>query len=128
MYFDLSNAFNNFDNIFSCAGGHAQDMRVDVIEQENGYKFVVDANDITKENIKLNYEQDYFTIEFSREENKEDEKTKYLRRERVYNDVKRSFYVPDIDPDKISAKLNNGVLEIVLEKAVNKQPKQIVIE
>ena len=41
--------------------------------------------------------------------------------------VVRSFYLSDVDPDKIGAKLDHGVLSITLPKRAEKLPKRVEI-
>ena len=50
----------------------------------------------------------------------------YIRKERHYGEVSRSFYVGNIDKSAISAKFENGVLEVTLpkqEKSINEDNK-----
>ena len=57
---------------------------------------------------------------------KEDKKENYIRKERHYGEVSRSFYVGNIDKSAISAKFENGVLEVTLpkqEKSINEDNK-----
>ena len=49
--------------------------------------------------------------------------------ERSYGAFVRSFAVPNtVDPDKIAAKLKDGVLEVQLPKAEKAKPKQIKVD
>ena len=59
----------------------------------------------------------------------ENGENKYISRERV-SAVRRSFYVGDIDQDKITAKYENGVLTVELPKKdpVIESAKKITIE
>ena len=51
-----------------------------------------------------------------------------LRRERRIGKFMRSFNLPvQIDPNKVEAKFQNGVLELVLPKAENVKPRTIKI-
>ena len=90
-------------------------MRTDIIENEDSYEFKVDLPGVNKENITLNLEDGYLTISYKEEKTVEDT-SKYLRKERYFGSQERSFYVGDIDLDRIEAKFENGVLEVILPK------------
>ena len=61
------------------------------------------------------------------EENKEDNKRNYIRREFTYQEFNQSYILPDdADREKISAKVENGVLTINVPKLpAEKQPQAI---
>jgi HSP20 family protein len=51
-----------------------------------------------------------------------------LRSERVYGQFVRSFALPDtVDPSRIEASYENGVLNVRLPKTASAQPRQIEI-
>ncbi len=100
-------------------------MKTDVFENENEYKFNVDLPGITKENIKLSYENDYLTLEV-KTETKAKEKNHFVRRERFSGTASRSFYLEGIDVTKISANFENGVLHIVVPKTKEEAKGYIV--
>jgi HSP20 family molecular chaperone IbpA len=53
---------------------------------------------------------------------------KLLHQEFEFGDFLRSFILSDeVDYDRISAKLNNGVLEVVLPKAPKAEPRRIQV-
>ena len=59
----------------------------------------------------------------------QDDDRNYIRRERVYNEYSRSFYLGDILEDEISAKFDGGTLTIVIPKKQEiETKKQIEIE
>lgn len=111
--------FNNwFDDMFTL--DHKDYMRSDIVEKEKEYEFMIDMPGYKKENIKVSYDDGYLTIEAKTEE-KEDKHNKnntFLHQERFVGEIKRSFYVGnDIKEDEISAKFENGVLNLVVPKA-----------
>ena len=58
-------------------------------------------------------------MEHKDEENKEEKKEHYLRREFSYSNYQQTYVLPeDVDRDNISAKVNNGILEITLPKVI----------
>ena len=103
-------------------GKMEQAMKTDVKENENNYTLMVDLPGFDKKDISLNLNDGYLTISTKHEEKAEEkEHHNYVRRERFVGSVSRSFYVGDIEQNSIDAKLDNGVLTIV----VPKQTKQL---
>ena len=51
-------------------------------------------------------------------------KENYIRRERRFGSFRRSFYVDDIDQEKIKAKFDNGILRIRLPKKEGTSSKE----
>jgi len=104
-------------------------MPVDISENENEYKVIANLPGITKENIKISFLKGQMTIETHVKEEKVETEQKVLRRERYCGTYQRSLYLPDnIQADKISAKMDNGVLTVVIPKVENKKQSFITIE
>ncbi|MEN6412287.1 MAG: heat shock protein Hsp18 [Veillonellales bacterium] len=92
-------------------------FHVDLKETGSDYQVEADLPGIKKEDISLQYANNYLTIAAKRDEVKEDRaEENYLRRERHYGQFQRSFYVSNVADDKISAEFKDGVLKIVLPK------------
>lgn len=115
-YFDQ--LFNNFFNddflIPSNFMGNA--FRVDLKENENEYIIEADLPGINKDAIDITYENNYLTISAKRDDTVEDKKENYVRRERHYGEFNRSFYIDNIDDNKINAEFKDGVLSINIPK------------
>ena len=93
-------------------------MKCDIYEKDGNYHIEMDVPGFDKKDIKVEAKNDYLTIsaEKSSEVNDEDKDKNYIHRERSYGKYERSFYLRDLDQDKISAEFNNGVLKIVIPK------------
>ena len=101
-------------------------IKADIRETKEAYILEADLPGMRKEDINLEYNQNYLTIHAHKNETKEDKKENYIRKERHYGEVSRSFYVGNIDKSAISAKFENGVLEVILpkqEKLINEDNK-----
>ena len=109
-------------------GGFAP--RVDISEDEKYLYVHAELPGINKENVKITVNDDNVLIikgEKKREEVVED-KT-FIRVERNYGSFSRSFMLPDnVKTDSISAKYENGILSLTLEKIEPVKPKEVNVE
>ena len=105
-----------------------QNMKCDIYEKDGNYHIEMDVPGFSKEDISVEAKDGYLTIsaEKKNEVNEEDEKKNYIRRERVYGKYERSFYVGDLDQDKIDAEFNNGCLKITVPKKEEVENKKVI--
>lgn len=105
-------------------------FRVDLKETDDAYLLEADLPGVDKDSINIEFKNNYLTISAKREENKEEKSENYVRKERKYGELKRSFYVDNVDEDKIKASFDNGVLKVELPKTEKGKPavKKIPIE
>jgi HSP20 family protein len=121
----FENFYNLMDDFFSsdlARSPRTDTFRLDLKETENEYLIEAELPGVKKEEIKVNMEEGNLSIEVTREEKSEDKNHSYIHRERRYQSMQRSIYLPDVDEDGVKAKLNDGVLEITVAK--NKKPKR----
>ena len=104
-------------------------MKCDIYEKDGAYHIEADIPGFKKDEISVECEDGYVTIlaEKNYENEEKDEDRKYLKRERNYSKTTRKFYVGDIESDKIEAKYENGILNIVVPKQ-EKLPNKKTIE
>lgn len=134
--FKMNKDFNNTNDMYnSLVGSFFNDemnmnnlLKADVKETKDAYILEADLPGMKKKDISIEYNQNYLTISAHRNNVKEDndKKEKYIRKERNYGEVSRSFYVGNINKEEIKAKFENGVLEITLpkkEKVMNENNK-----
>ena len=94
---------------------------INVIESDKDYRVEVAAPGMTKNDFNIHLGEDnelVISMEKKSENNEKDkENKKYLRREFSYSKFQQSLYLPDnVDKDKISANVADGVLTIDLPK------------
>ena len=95
---------------------------INVIEKKDEYKVQVAAPGMTKDDFKINInEYNELAISLDKKNEKEDKSDKkneaWLRREFSYTSYSQSFAIPeDVEMSKITAKIENGVLDINLPK------------
>ena len=99
-------------------------MKTDIKEHDDNYELIVDLPGFSKDNINISIENGYLEISAKTTSDKEEnEKGKYLRRERFEGEYRRSFYIGDnITEDEIKASFKNGILKINVPK-VKENPK-----
>lgn len=122
--FYLDDFFDDFNE-----GNKLMNMNCDIYEKEGKYNVVLDVPGFSKEDIKINVEDGYLTVEAERNSESNEEGAKYIKKERTYGSVKRQFYIGDVNADEIKAEFKNGTLKITVPKnEEEKAKKQIEIE
>lgn len=123
----LDNAFNDFFNDTALSRMNSTAPAVNVKDTENAYVMEVAVPGIKKEFCRVNINDNgnlEIAIENKLEHKEEHKKEHYLRREFSYSNYQQSYILPDdVDREKISAKVQNGVLEIELPKVVKTEQK-----
>ena len=98
-------------------------MQTDIRETKDGYELDVDLPGFDKKDIHLELKDGYLTIKASRNQEKEDRKNHYLRKERFTGSCSRSFYVGDTVQEKdVHANFEDGILKLSFPK---EEPKQL---
>ena len=114
----LPTFFNDFFDNDWMMKTNATAPAINVVESEKDYKVEVAAPGMKKEdfNIHLGENNELVITMEQKNENKEEHK-KYLRREFAYSKFQQSFILPDdVEKEKISASVNDGILTIELPK------------
>lgn len=103
-------------------------MKCDVYEKDGNYNIEMDIPGYDKKDIKIECDDNILTIvaEKTSENNEEDEGKKYIRRERVYGKVSRTFNFADIDEETINAEFADGILKITVPKKEKVETKKII--
>lgn len=133
LWNDLFNPRGELDRFFdgrSSTLGAALYPSVDVQETEDGIRVTAELPGLKSEDVYVTVENGILSItgEKSREREEKDEKSTYHLVERQFGRFERSFSLPkSIDPDKIIATFDDGVLTVELAKAAAAKPKRIKI-
>ena len=103
-------------------------FRTDIID--NGDALVMEAElpGFDKNDITLELKNGCLTVSAKKDQQSEEKKDSYIRRERRYGSVSRCFDVTGIKEDEISADFKDGVLKITLPKAEPKPQTGKMIE
>ena len=91
--------------------------KVDVIENEKDYEIQVAVPGMSKEDFKIDLNDNYLTISGERKLSKEKNEKNFHSIETQYGTFSRSFSLPEnVDANNIKAKYENGILEISIPK------------
>jgi len=102
---------------------------VDVREEESQFTILVDIPGVESKEIEISMEKGVLSIKGERHSESAQEDKGYKRVERAHGTFYRSFSLPEsADANGITAKSNNGVLEITIPKQAHTQPRKITVE
>ena len=127
---DFRNIFDDFFNDSYLPGFFtaANPMKADIRETEKDYVIDAEIPGAKKEDIKLELRDDTLTIAVEHNEQVDEEKENYIRKERRYGSYSRSFYVENVKNEDVAAKYNDGILTVTLPKSKETREKQHRIE
>lgn len=119
------NGFDIFDEVFNepfFSEKESKLMKTDVKEKDGNYILEIDIPGYDKEDIKIELQEGYLTVTASKNEEKEDKKAKYLRRERFSGVCSRSYYAGEnVKEEDVKASFHNGILTIEFPKEPEKK-------
>ena len=118
------------ENSANCTAGCAElRPRTNVLEGDNDFRLVMDLPGVTNEDLEINVEDDVLSVKADRafeapegykaRRNEWNGKVKYRRHFTLGNSV---------DTEKVSAKLEQGVLTITLAKSSQSMPRRIEVQ
>ena len=114
--------FNNYLSLFN-SKNEQNFMNTDVIEKENNYILKIEIPGVSKEDITIDYENEYLNIQIVKNDEYE-ENDNYLKKEIYYGEYSRKFYVGNINEENIDANYNNGILTICIPKEAKIENKK----
>src|ERR1043166_3778608 len=102
---------------------------VDIFEEPDVIRLMAELPGVAPEDVKISVESNLLTIKGTKEQVAEENSEKVHRYERTYGPFERSFTLStSIDPNKIKATYNFGVLTVTLPKAETAKPLLIKVE
>ena len=100
----------------------------DVKENKDGYVFRADLPGVREEDLDIALTGNRLTISGKREQERHEQGDTYYASERSYGSFSRAFTLPDgTDAENVKADLKNGVLEVIVPKKPEVQPRKIAI-
>ena len=123
----LPTVFNDLFDADYMPKANATAPAINVKETDKAYIVELAAPGMKKEDFDVNINHEgNLTIKMERkqEANEEDKKARYLRREFSYTKFEQTLILPeDVHKDKISARVNDGVLTVELPKIQKEEVK-----
>ncbi|HTR38531.1 MAG TPA: Hsp20/alpha crystallin family protein [Bryobacteraceae bacterium] len=102
---------------------------VDILETENELVLKADVPGVEMKDIDIQLENGTLTIKGERRFEKEEKDKGFHRLERSYGSFVRYFTLPDtVDPEKVKAEYNAGVLTVSLPKKEIAKPRAIKVQ
>ena len=129
----LPSIFNDFFDNDWMVKANASAPAINVFETEKEYKVELAAPGMTKEDFNVHIDEENNLVismekktENKEESNKDEKKEgRYLRREFSYSKFQQTMILPDdVDKEKISDQVENGVLNINLPKFTEQEKEK----
>ena len=128
IFDDLFNEIYSLPTSFLSKSGMDLSPRIDISETDAAYKIEAELPGINQKEIDVKIDNNILTIKGKKEDIKEEKEKNYHLRERYYGAFQRSISLPNnIEPEKIKASFENGVLNISVPKNDKRTPKKIEI-
>lgn len=118
--FDLFEDFFNEPFGFFTTG---HPIKADVRETEKEYIVEADMPGVRKEDIRLELNDGLLTIGVEHNEQTDEKRENYIRKERRYGSYCRSFQLDGVKQEDVTAKYNDGVLTVNLPKSEERKSK-----
>lgn len=103
----------------------------DVIERPDAYQLVGELPGVLPEQLELSFDRNVLTIRGTKAPsfaNTENQELRVYTAERVHGAFERSVRLPEfVDAERIEAKLEHGVLNVIVPKAQNAMPRKISV-
>ncbi len=102
---------------------------VDIHETDDAIVLQAELPGLKKEDIEIEIKENILTLKGERTNGKEIKEQNYYRQERRLGKFFRSFTLPTVvNPEKVAASYNSGVLEVRIPKPEEQKPAQIDIQ
>jgi HSP20 family protein len=102
---------------------------VDIREEPDRFLLMADVPGVRADDVEVTLEGGVLRIKGSRKlEAFQSEGGRYGRQERPTGDFYRQFLLPDsANPDEVSARVHDGILEVTIGKRAETQPRRIEV-
>lgn len=116
-----------FNDNLTRSGGSMFQPRVDIVENENAYELHVAAPGMNKEDFQIEAKDNFLTVSGERKFESEKKEKNWHSIETQFGSFSRSFTLPEnADASKITARYNNGILEVSIPKDEKKALKTTI--
>jgi HSP20 family protein len=121
----MNEVFGDFDGE---SVGSAWTPTCDIREDQEHVTITMDLPGVRPEDVKLSVENQVLTIRGEKQQVEEKKDERWHRYERSYGTFERAFTLPSsVDPDRIDANVEHGVLTVRIPKSEQARPREIPI-
>jgi HSP20 family protein len=122
----MQNEMNRLFSGFSAAAAR-EFPPVNIWLGENSVVVTAELPGVSREDVEISLQDEVLSLSGARQPRTQQE-VKWHRRERAYGTFSRTIQLPfRVDPDKVQARYQDGILEIELERLEADRPKKIQI-
>ena len=127
-FVELRRMQNEMSRVFSGLAPATRDFPpINIWLGENSVVVTSELAGVARDDVTINLQEDVLTQEGARRPTQQQD-ANWQRRERAYGTFSRVVQLPfPVDPEKVQARYNNGILEIELERLEADRPKKIEI-
>lgn len=116
-----------FNDTMTRSGGSSFQPRVDIVESENAFELHVAVPGMNKEDFQIEMNDNFLTVSGERKFSSEKKDANWRSVETQFGSFSRSFSLPEnVDASRITAKYNNGILEVSIPKDEKKALKTTI--
>ena len=125
---ELRRMQNEMNRVFSGFAPTTRDFPpINIWLGENSVVVTGELAGVTRDDVTINLQEDVLTLEGARRPTQQQD-VNWQRRERAYGTFSRVVQLPyRVDPEKVQARYDNGILEIELQRLEADRPKKIEI-
>ncbi len=119
-----------FNELMNLGGNTCTNPQMNVIESKENYKVQLLVPGLKKEDLKISIDTEgNLVVEMSKQNKLEEKKddSRYLRREFSVDQFRQTLMLPeDIHREQITAKMENGILDIVMPRVTLEEKQKLV--
>jgi HSP20 family protein len=130
----LQDRFNSLFENFAETSGTEQLARgtfvppVDIYEDEHNLVLKLEIPGVNEDDLNVSLENNTLSVSGERKFEKEEKEENFHRIERRFGSFTRTFRLPNtVDPEKVEAGYDKGILKVTLGKRAEAKPKQIKV-
>ena len=129
---NMLSLFDEFFNRFYEEEGEEDNFRamaIDIVEHDKDFEILATLPGFKKDDVKISIHDNQLMIEANSNVTKEETKGTVYRCERYSGSYRRNLLLPEnVEVSKISAKMEDGVLQVIIPKKEPSPKKEITIE
>jgi HSP20 family protein len=101
---------------------------MDLVETDDEFVLKADLPGLSEGDVSIELEDNVLTVSGERKAEHQDKKEGFVRVERAYGSFRRSLTLPEgVDPEKVAATFDKGVLEVHIPKPEERKPRKVAI-